>query len=228
MSEPSCTPKTESSCTSCAPEFPVSNGRRRWSECVSQWLLCDSPLSVGVQVCRRPRSSSCTRSPGSAVSSLCSISVASASVSWSESTTSRSCRCQRESWRALSTQSSLLTLRSTASVLDFQRLPQRVSILKLGKDQDAHRAAEAAGTLPQHCCCLTASGANSLLNYRCLLHQASDLLPEEVLLLRPRGGDPPVAEGAQQPAGGPAGGAASNVAAEPPRSVSAKPFADHR
>lgn len=125
LSEPSCTPKTESSCTSCAPEFPVSNGRRRRSECVSQCLLCDSPLSVGVQVCRRPRSSSCTRSPGSAASSLCSISVASASVSWSESTTSRSCRCQRESWRTLksSLKSSLLTLKNTASVLDFQLLP---------------------------------------------------------------------------------------------------------
>lgn len=145
MSEPSCTPKTESSCTSCAPESPVSSGRRRWSECVSQWLLCDSPLSVGVQVCRRPRSSSCTRSPGSAVSSLCSISVASASVSWSESTTSRSCRCQRESWRTFSAQSSLLTLKNTASVLDFQLLPWLVSMLKLAR---AQRAAEAASTFP--------------------------------------------------------------------------------
>lgn len=100
-------------------------------------------------------------------------------------------------------------------------------MLKLAKDQDAHRAAEAAGTLPQPSCQLPSSGTDSLLNYWCLPRQASDLLPEEVLLLRPRGGDPPVAEGAQQPAGGPAGGAASNVAAESPRSVSAKPFTDH-
>lgn len=59
-------------------------------------------------------------------------------------------------------------------------------------------------------------------NVRCgrLCVQASDLLPEEVLLLRPRRGDQPDPEGArrtgaQQPAGGPV----SNVALEPQRTT---------
>lgn len=48
--------------------------------------------------------------------------------------------------------------------------------------------------------------------------QAAHLLPEEVLLLRPGGGDPPVPEGARGGAKQPAGAPASDVAAEPERS----------